>query len=308
MGVAGRKEGIVQLALIPPKILSYGGGLDSWAMLLERVEAGEKPDAVVFCDVGDPKGKDPAEWPGTYKHMREVVLPFCRRHRIPFHWLDTKRYPVRDARSLFAWMWARGQIPVSGPKRLCTIIAKVERFERWLDDHYPDQVVEVWIGFEAGEEGRAAKDPNAGTGRRPEPGQALRKNRFPLIERGICRCRAAALCRRLRQPIPLKSACVFCPYGSKGDWQQFAAEVPTWFDQVESLEAKKPPTKRGFKLSIMGYRAKKDPVTREVLSYKAPPVRQFIQGTYRPKLELCEVCGAPVKLQKAVGCSYEAAA
>lgn len=304
----------MQLALIPPKVLAYGGGLDSWAMLLERVEAGEKPDAVVFCDVGDPDGIDPAEWPGTYKHMREVVLPFCRRHRIPFHWLDTKRYPIRGgtagaARSLFAWMLARKQIPVTGPKRICTIVAKVERFERWLDEHYPDQVVEVWVGFEAGEEARAEKDPNAGGRRKLEPGQALRRNRFPLMAARMCRCRCAELCRRLGQPIPPKSACVYCPYGSKGDWQQFSVELPAWFEQTVQMEAQKPPTaKNGIKLSIMGYRAKKDPVTREVLSVKAPPLPQFIQGKYRPRLEPCEVCGAAVKLQKTVGCSYQAAA
>ncbi len=86
------------------KVLSYGGGLDSFAMLLDAIERGEKPDACVFIDVGDGtatrEGEDPAEWPGTYRHMREIVIPLCEREGIAFEWLDSERYPVRDARSL----------------------------------------------------------------------------------------------------------------------------------------------------------------------------------------------------------------
>ena len=155
---------------------------------------------MAFVDVADGTaerdGEDPGEWAGTYKHIREIVIPLCKRERIEFEWIDSARYPVRDARSLYAWLLARRQIPVAGPARVCTTVAKVERFERWMNDRFPGEEVEVWIGFEAGEESRAANDPNAGTkrshGRKPLPTDARRRNRFPLIERGLCRCRAVA--------------------------------------------------------------------------------------------------------------------
>lgn len=164
-----RRASQAEAEIIPvPRVLSYGGGADSFAVLLDAIERGEPPNTVVFCDVADGSPThnpiDPGEWPGTYRHIREVVIPLCVRLAIEFVWLDTKRYPVRDARSLFSWMWARGQIPVAGPNRICTTIAKVERFERWMNDRYPGRDVEVWIGFEAGEEDRAEKDPNAGSG------------------------------------------------------------------------------------------------------------------------------------------------
>ena len=38
-----------------------------------------------------------------------------------------------------------------------------------MTDRFPDQDVEVWIGFDAGEEGRAEKDPNAGRKRKRPP-------------------------------------------------------------------------------------------------------------------------------------------
>lgn len=279
-----------------PCVLSYGGGLDSFAMLVRSVQLEQRPDVVAFVDVGSPDGKDPGEWPGTYRHMREIVAPLCVREGIAFEVLDGERYPVRNAPSLFRWLEDRGQIPVAGPNRICTRVAKVERFERWLADRFGTEPVEVWIGFEAGEEARAAKDPNAGK-------SAQRRNRFPLIEWDLCRCRCEQLVRAAGFSVPRKSACVFCPYASKGDWQTLARELPETFAEVAELEARKPPTKRGKKLSIMGFRTLKDREGNPV-GYRAPPLPEFIRGTYRPKPNPCAVCGAGQRASKATGCDY----
>jgi hypothetical protein len=294
------------------QVLSYGGGLDSFAMLLDAAQRGELPDAVVFCDVGDVRGEDPGEWPSTMRHIHQVVMPLCDRLGVPFHWLHSESgYTVRGERSLFAWMEKRGQIPVSGPSRICTIVAKVERFEAWLNDTYPGERVEVWIGFEAGEESRAANDPNAGKSRTPKPGEAVRVNRFPLIERGMCRCRCEALAREAGLPVPRKSACTFCPYGSRGDWQTLAEELPEVFERVERLESDKMsrPTKRsGVRLSIMGYRKKRPgrlpPNPVRGVHYSAPTLREYIAKPYRPKAKGCPVCGRAERATKATGCSY----
>jgi hypothetical protein len=279
-----------------PVVLSLGGGLDSFAMLVEGIARGERIDVVVFIDVGHPD--DPGEWPGTYRHIDEVVRPLCARHGIEFVCIDHSNYPVRDARSLFAWLRARKQIPMAGPNRICTTVAKVERFESWLDDRYPGQEVEVWIGFERGEESRADKDPNAGGRRRRRPGGAIRRNRFPLIERGLCRCACEDLVRRAGFPVPRKSACVFCPYGTKGDWQRFAVDLPEQFARVVKLEADKPPTaKNGRKLSIMAYNSKTQTGT---------PLDRWVATPYTPQRDRkpCKVCGRAVRATKAAGCGY----
>ncbi|MCY1023959.1 hypothetical protein [Pyxidicoccus sp. MSG2] len=310
---ASLASGAAQLELLaapvrprPPsrRVLSYGGGLDSWVMLLEAVRRCIRLDAVVFIDVGDSAGEDPAEWPGTYRHLREVVQPFCARHGIRFEWLDSQRYPVRDARSLFAWLWARRQIPVAMPGRICTVVAKVERFERWLTDAFPGDVVEVWIGFEAGEEARAAKDPNAGKKRRKRrAGDAVRVNRFPLIEWSLCRCRCLEVARRASLPLPHGSACSFCPFSSKADWQRLSREQPATFRKVVALEARKQLTTAGLRLSIMGFRATRD-ASGAVIRYKAPTLPEFIRGDYRPRVEPCRVCGAAERARKTVGCGF----
>lgn len=279
------------------RILSYGGGTDSFAMLLRALQLGERPDAVVFVDVGDPEHLDPAEWPSTYRHIDEHLRPLLAREGIPFHVVDSTTYPVRDARSLFAWLAARKQIPVSGPTRICTRIAKVERFERWAQDTFPGEQLEVWIGFEAGEEARAAKDPNAG-----KPSQ-WRRNRFPLIEWGLCRCQSEQLIRDAGFPVPRKSACTFCPYATKGDYQTLARELPETFEAIAQLEASKPPTSNGAKLSIKDFRT----VTRADGSKEYRPVflPQLVAGTYRPRPATCPVCGQ-AKARKDTGCSYAA--
>ena len=292
------------------RVLSYGAGLDSFAMLVEAIRRGDRPDVVTFIDVTDPEQLDPGEWPGTYRHLADVVRPLCEREGIELVVVDSVRYPVRDARSLFAWFEARKQIPVAGPNRICTTVAKVERFEAWLTDRFPAQEVEVWIGFEAGEEKRAEKDPNSGTGRKHKVGDAVRRNRFPLIEWGLCRCRCEALVRASGYPVPRKSACMFCPYGTKGDWQALARERPEVFARVAGLEANKPLTaKNNVKLSIMGFRTIRND-DGSIRERKAPPLPEFIKGTYKRRVVPCAVCGAAVKATKAMGCGYldEAAA
>lgn len=113
-----------------PRVLSYGGGLDSFALLLHALQRGERPDVVVFVDVGngtlEADGDVPGEWPGTYQHIREVVVPLCAAQGIEFVWLDSRSYPVRNADSLFTWMYARGQIPVAGPQRWGLACLKVD--------------------------------------------------------------------------------------------------------------------------------------------------------------------------------------
>jgi hypothetical protein len=282
----------------PPVIHLCSGGLDSTAILFRKIELGDLPDEVVFTDVGDPDHIDPAEWPGTYRYIAEVIRPICNELGIPFTWLTI---PVREgrpgeARSLFEWHRIRKAIPVANPsQRLCTRIAKVEKFEAWLDEHYPDQQVEVWVGFEAGEESRVKKDPNVGKCGR-------RLNTYPLIEWGWCRCRCEAYLREVGVPIPRKSACVFCPMGTRADWQTFARELPDQFARVVKLEADKPPTKKnGLKLSIKNFPSPRKDGTR-------PPAKmlpQYVSEPGRPvKPKPCEVCGAEVPATKAVGCDW----
>jgi hypothetical protein len=268
-----------------------GGGLDSFAMLLDAIGRGELPDLVVFADVGDPGRLDPGEWPSTYRHIAEVVMPLCAKHGIEFKVLDTNELPIRGRRSLFAYFKEKGIMP-GRVSRLCTSAAKVERIADYLEARFPAPTkLEVWIGFEAGEENRAARDPHSAG-----KAKGRRVNRFPLIERKLCRCRCERLVRAAGYPIPRKSACVFCPFTTRGDFKLMAAELPETFAKVAKLEADAKRTKSGH-LIRFGSRKVKGAETFPVL-------RDWVEPSYRRAEKPCEVCGAAVRATKATGCDY----
>jgi hypothetical protein len=328
-----------------PVVLSLGGGMDSFCMLLEGVARGEPIDVVVFMDVTDEKRKDPGEHEITYRHIRDVVVPYCKSVGIAFVWLKTECYPIRpggigQATSLVQDWERLGAIPVTGDSRMCTRIAKVERFEAWLDEHFPGEEVDTWIGYEAAEEmTRAKKDPNAGGLRKLKPGMARRINRFPLIEWGLCRCKCAAMARDAGWPVPRKSACEVCPYGSKGDWQRLAEKRPSVFQRMVQIEETKKPTKRGmlgtilkpgvpWKLSIKDWRATyrpEDVAKAKALAAKlaaetgrkakvnmspylpltvtSPMLPDWIKGSYQEQKKACVHCGG-IRPSKSTGETY----
>jgi hypothetical protein len=273
------------------RVASMGGGLDSFAMVVAQVDAGEKPELCIFADVADVEHRDPGEWPGTYQHLREVVIPYCAAHDIDFLWLDTTTSPIRGKRSLFAYFRDQRLMP-GRQSRLCTSAAKVERITDELIRRYPDRPVEVWIGFEAGEEKRAQRDPHAAgvVG----AAEGWRFNRFPLVERNLCRCRCEALVRAAGFPVPRKSACSFCPFSTRGDFQVFARELPEHFAATEALEDDCRTTKKG---KIMRYGYQNGDGTD-------PRLRAWVEKPYRAAVIPCLVCGAPKRASKATGCDY----
>lgn len=281
------------------RILSCGGGLDSFAMLLLAIKTGELPDHVVFADVGSGTQEIECldgEWPSTYRHLREVFIPLCQEHDIPFDWLNTGDYPIRHGESLLAYYESKRAMPVRA-RRSCTSMSKVERIADWLEDYYPGENIEFWIGFEAGEEGRVHHDPHAADDVANEEG---RVNRYPLIEHGLCRCGCEDLARASGLPVPRKSACMFCPFASKGDFQTLARELPEVFERVVRLEDNCRQSSSGKTIRYTG--GKKDERTGEYII--GPRLEDWVQRPYMRRLKTCEVCGRTPRASKATGCTY----
>lgn len=264
-----------------PRVLSYGGGVDSFCMLVSSVELGEKPDRIVFMDVGDPGDASgertmPAEWPETYEHILEVAAPYARKHGIPFHWIISgmprgrllkamkdagviiEVYPIRPpkterakvqraSKSLFEYFLLQQTVPTKA-NRICTEVAKIERFDEWLGNAYPGQDVEVWIGFEKGEEYRQDRGKSYQVS--PLGARAVARHmRFPLIEQDLDREDCIDLIQRSKLRVPHKSACVFCPFGKPEEWVDFFQRYPGIFQMVEDLWEGKPKTGQGYKLA-----------------------------------------------------------
>lgn len=289
--VAGVPEGR------PVRVQSYGGGLESWAMLLAGIERGDLPDLIVFADVGDPTDPSvPGEWPSTYRHIAEVAIPLCDMLGIPFVTVDSNDYPVRPtkalpegSRSLWAWFQRTRSMP-SRMNKMCTTMSKVERINDWVEDYLGDLPVEMWIGFSAGEVKRAkrASDPYAQYS--AEAGE--RTKRYPLIEWKLCRCRCEKLARKYHYPVPRKSACVFCPEASKGDFQTLRDELECVFDQLAEQERRAKRTKSGAR------------ITWGEIAGKPVTIKQWTAQPYNPRSMTCPVCGQTPRATKATACTY----
>jgi hypothetical protein len=284
--------------LKPYTVLSLGGGLDSFAMLLDAIERGELPDLVIFADVGDPARLDPGEWPSTYRHLEQVVQPLCDSIGVEFKWLDTDESPIRGERSLFKYFERTTSMPTR-MSRMCTCAAKVERIVRYLDERIAKpRPLEVWIGFESGEENRAATDPHA-KGR----AKGRRVNRFPLIERGLCRCRCEALVESWGFPVPRKSACTYCPFSSRGDFITLRDELPDVFARVVQLEERCKITSNDKRLRY-GYLKGDgtDPALPRWLTHCQRKDDKL--SPYKSAGLACDVCGQQPRATKATGCDW----
>jgi len=298
-------EVAAKLASIPEgvavELCSSGGGLDSWVMLLNGFNRGELPHLVIFCDVGNPNDLTvPGEWPSTYRHIAEVVIPFCLSLGIPFVTIDSNDYPVRahagnpgGCGSLFEYFEMMRLMP-GCTNGMCTAMSKVERANDWIADYLGDRAVNVWIGFGADEDTRAlnSDDPYA----RYANENGNRTKRYPLRESNLCRCREERMARESGYPVPRKSACTMCPKASKGDFQTMRAELPQTFDRIADLESNCRKTKSGATITY----------GRQTVDGVRQPVslRVYTDASYKAVAKPCGVCGAELRSTKRVGCSY----
>lgn len=273
------------------RMLSYGAGLDSFGLLCLAYEyfllyGTPLLDHIVFADTGDPEKQFPGEWPETYEHIRRVAIPLARAAGIPFKVLDGREYPVRGYTSLFELLIDKRMVPSSMPNhRLCTFFAKIERVELYSATIWPAPIrIETWVGLEAGEESRLENDPYAKGG-----GEPRRSKRFPLMDLGLCRCRLEQYVRRLGLPVPPKSACMYCPAGSKADFRLLYERYPQRFDQARMIDEMGKITKQGIELRLAGNHK------------KAEPLKAWALSPYKPRPPPCKVCGAPARADKRVG-------
>lgn len=244
-------------------------------------------------------------------------MPLCAKHGIEFKWLSSDEIPVRRSknnpdgfRSLYSY-YRHERMFFGARSKLCTIAAKVDRIGKYVEARYPEGELEVWIGFGADEQSRLKDNRYAQQGRRTE--------RYPLMELDMCRCREEAYARASGYPVPRKSACVFCPHSSRGDFQTLARELPEQFAKVEALEEGCKLTGEKKRLSVMkkeGLASEAEVVERypelagRRIRYagtgdKVPALRDWVATPFkgRRENETCPVCGSK-KATKRTGCDF----
>jgi len=193
--------------------ISYGGGVNSTAMIIHLLNSARHFDEIVFADTE-------AENPETYEYMdyfesRYLVPKGYRLERI-----TTKDMGIRDV-NLLQFFQRYSFIP-HRTVRICTVEFKIKPIMKY----YEKPCVQL-IGIDAGEAHRAKPSRNKEV-----------TSEFPLLDAGITRKQCLEIIASEGLCLPRKSGCYFCPFARIAHYRELHKKHPELFEQIIELEQK----------------------------------------------------------------------
>jgi len=194
-------------------VLSYGGGVDSTALLLYILDNDLPLDDVVHVIMPD--------LPETHEYVALIDRWLWRNHGMEVTYLVPH---VEGTTSLLEYVLKR-QFAPSKTWRWCTDKFKVRTMAKYLKGKYGDDVVE-YIGINADERHRAKWEKNK---------YGLRLE-YPLVKAGIGRAKAKQIIRGHGLPVPPKSGCYICPFRDRVRLMQ-ARRYPEIWEHIKAVEA-----------------------------------------------------------------------
>jgi len=211
------------------RVISYGGGVQSTALLVLACQGRIEADAAVFANVGDD-----SENPATLAFIHDHAVPYAARHSFQLEqvcrtWRDGTHttlhdYVTGDIASIPIPVYMEGGAPGT---RQCSERWKIAVVARWLRDHgaSPENPAELLIGF-SWDELERVKDISDPIARRSYPLIDLRLNRGDCME----------IIRNVGLPVPPKSSCWFCPYRGARGFAEMRRDQPELFDRAVVFE------------------------------------------------------------------------
>lgn len=200
-------------------IVSYGGGTNSTAMLIECVKRGVEVEHILFADTG-------GERPHTYAYV-DMLSDWCVAHGLP------KIKTVQGKISLEADCLKRGALPsVAYGFKTCSQRWKARPQDNYLKNC--DSIKAEWaagrkvaklIGFDADESHRT-KDY--------EDKHYIAQ--YPLVEWDMGRDECIQTIEDAGLCLPGKSACFFCPSSKASEIRQLAKVYPDLADRAVAME------------------------------------------------------------------------
>lgn len=220
-------------------ILSFGGGVNSVALMILLIREGAPLDEVVFADTG-------GEVPETYEYL-QTTQDYLARHNIPFVVLSK-----RVGRDLYSTSWRRRVFP-SAIWRWSTRDFKVLPIlahYRMIGGHINQYLAIAY------DEVERMRDSAAG----------YVTNIYPLIDRKIKRSGCIEIIQQEGLPIPVKSGCYFCPFNSLERWKWLSIQHPDLYQKAIDLEenSKHYPSQR---LTDQVFRSRASVTLRELPTY-----------------------------------------
>src|SRR5690349_20619792 len=134
------------------RIVSYGGGTSSMAMLIGMVKYGIKPDHVLFADTG-------GERDITYAYV-EYFNKWLAKNNMPL--IETVKYKTKDGIELTLEqdILNNQTLPaIAFGWKICSQKFKIQPQEKFLKEHYPNEEIIHCIGYDALEKRRMNDNP-----------------------------------------------------------------------------------------------------------------------------------------------------
>jgi hypothetical protein len=211
------------------KMLAFGGGTDSTAILCGWVERGLEPfDLILFADTG-------GERPHTYEHI-ERMQDWLRRRGMPQ--ITIVRKVRRDGRlhTLEENCLEAQMLPsLAYGFKSCSQKFKIAPQDKYVNNLPAAKAiwkagdkVDKYIGYEFAETRRWMKAPI-------EDGKY--RYHYPLVEWEWSRPDCLAAIDRAGLPRPGKSSCFFCPASTKPEIAALKQTYPVLFQRALDMEA-----------------------------------------------------------------------
>lgn len=222
-------------------VVNYGGGVNSTALLVEAHNRSIRPDVIVFADTG-------SEMPHTYKYLDEVnawlaahdmpPLSVTRWERQRPSQLGERAVEKGEFVPLHEWCESTKSLPskaygLSG----CTSKWKQQPADRFIKTHplvvaahAAGELVERWIGFDAGEPERSERMLTK------NPDGHLWRWRAPLVEWDMDRDACVSSIQRAGLSNPGKSSCWMCPSMKKHEIVSLGERYPALLERALVME------------------------------------------------------------------------
>jgi hypothetical protein len=211
----------------PPLVVAYGMGVDSTAMLIGLEKRGIRPNMILFADVGGEK-------PDTYLYA-PVFREWLRDVDFPQFEVVRYRPPIAPYDTLYGNCWQNETLPsLAFGRKGCSI-----KWKRQPQDNRVRQwgaAREAWaaglrlkklIGFDASETRRRYGD------RGDDPQYEYW---YPLLDWGWDRDKCKRVIADEGLPVPVKSACFFCPASKKPELAELNDRSPDLYQLSIDLE------------------------------------------------------------------------
>lgn len=215
----------------PLRVISYGGGVQSTALVVLAAQGVIDFPVALFSNVGDD-----SEHPDTLDYVRNVAIPWAGERGVTIHELHRH---TRDGapETLLGRLMKPGTRSVPIPVRMangapgnrsCTADFKIRVIAKWLKANgaNAENLATTAIGISTDEVQRI-------NNRRRE---SYDLPVYPLIDLGLDRSACAQVIRDAGLPVPPKSSCWFCPFHTPGVWAEMRRDEPDLFEKSVELE------------------------------------------------------------------------